>query len=167
MSFTLPRFKLGKSARKKTDRDGNGSGSHDGKHHSIDVLLRHDLKQLSKLRAEQLEGYLKEDLESLPLDRRQVLPAEVLSTLNPRALNQLPGKTIAKLSTAAQITLKSLKQSLGFLNSTMSTAELHRSVASLETGKAEIQTRLVNLRSGNVKPVSKEERDAVDGKSSE
>lgn len=105
MSFTLPRFKLGKSARKKTDRDGNGSGSHDGKHHSIDVLLRHDLKQLSKLRAEQLEGYLKEDLESLPLDRRQVLPAEVLSTLNPRALNQLPGKTIAKLSTAAQITL--------------------------------------------------------------
>ncbi|EAA33991.1 hypothetical protein GE21DRAFT_3742 [Neurospora crassa] len=105
MSFTLPRFKLGKSARKKTDRDGNGSGSHDGKHHSIDVLLRHDLKQLSKLRAEQLEGYSKEDLESLPLDRRQVLPAEVLSTLNPRALNQLPGKTIAKLSTAAQITL--------------------------------------------------------------
>ncbi|KAK3491247.1 uncharacterized protein B0T23DRAFT_397261 [Neurospora hispaniola] len=105
MSFTLPRFKLGKSAKKKTDRDGNGSASHDGKHHSIDVLLHHDLKQLSKLRAEQLEGYSKEDLESLPLDRRQVLPAEVLSTLNPRALNQLPGKTIAKLSTAAQITL--------------------------------------------------------------
>lgn len=58
--------------------------------------------------------------------------------------------------------IKSLRSTLSSLESTMSTADLRISVAAMESEKREITARLEKLRKGDVKPVSKEEREAVE-----
>ncbi|KAK3951894.1 hypothetical protein QBC32DRAFT_238215 [Pseudoneurospora amorphoporcata] len=93
-----------KSAKKKIDRHGDGSASHDGKR-PIEPLLHLSYKRLRKTTPEQLERYSNDDLEALPLERLQLLHADVLSRLNPRVLAQLPGHVIARLSRDAQLRL--------------------------------------------------------------
>lgn len=58
--------------------------------------------------------------------------------------------------------LKSLRSTLSSLESTMSTADLRAAVAAMENEKEEVRKRLDSLRSGDVKPVRKEEKEAVD-----
>lgn len=57
---------------------------------------------------------------------------------------------------------KSLRGSLAQLKSSLSTADLRAQVAAMQAEKAEIEARLVSLRSGSVKPVSREEKERVD-----
>lgn len=56
---------------------------------------------------------------------------------------------------------KSLRLTLGSINSTLSTADLHDTVANMEAERAEIFGRLTDLRIGTSQPVSKEEKDEV------
>ena len=56
---------------------------------------------------------------------------------------------------------KLIRASLVSVNATMSSEELHNTVAQLEHEKKEILARLVPLRAGNVKPVLREEKEAV------
>ena len=57
---------------------------------------------------------------------------------------------------------KVLRANLVSVNATMSTEELRTSVAQLEHAKKEISGHLVPLRAGNVKPVSLDEKGAVE-----
>lgn len=57
---------------------------------------------------------------------------------------------------------KLMRANLVSVNATLSTEELHSSVSLLEIEKKEIIARLSHLRSGNVKPVLPEEKEAVD-----
>jgi len=57
---------------------------------------------------------------------------------------------------------KLLRANLISVNATMSTDELRNSVILLEHDKKELLRRLGSLRSGNVKPVLPEEKEAVD-----
>lgn len=58
--------------------------------------------------------------------------------------------------------VKSLRSTLSSLESTMSTVDLRAAVAAMENEKSEIGKRLESLRSGDVKPVSREEKESVD-----
>jgi 26S proteasome regulatory subunit (ATPase 3-interacting protein) len=58
--------------------------------------------------------------------------------------------------------IKTLRATLSSLESRMSTSDLHTSVVTMEKEKEEATARLVKLRSGDVKPVSMEEKAAVD-----
>ena len=74
-------------------------------------------------------------------------------------------KEIAKLGetvATAKANEKLLRANLISVNATLSTEELRSIVSLLEFEKKEIVARLVGLRSGNVKPVSPEEKEAVD-----
>ena len=57
---------------------------------------------------------------------------------------------------------KLMRANLISVNATLSTEELRSSVSLLELEKKEIVARLGALRSGNVKPVLPEEKEAVD-----
>lgn len=59
-------------------------------------------------------------------------------------------------------TAKSLRSTLSSLNSTLSTADLRTAIAELDAERTETLSRLTSLRSGNVQPVSKEEKEEVD-----
>lgn len=59
-------------------------------------------------------------------------------------------------------TAKSLRSMLSSLNSTLSTADLRTAIAKMDIERTEILNRLTSLRSGNVQPVSKEEKEEVD-----
>ena len=63
---------------------------------------------------------------------------------------------------AAKANEKLTRAKLISVNATLSTEELHRSVSRLEVEKKEILARLGALRSGDVKPVLPEEKEAVD-----
>ena len=63
---------------------------------------------------------------------------------------------------AAKANEKLARAKLISVNATLSTAELHRSVSLLEVEKKAILARLGALRSGDVKPVLPEEKEAVD-----
>jgi len=58
--------------------------------------------------------------------------------------------------------IKTLRATLSSLDSRISTSDLRTSVVTMEKEKQEITARLVKLRSGDVKPVSVEEKAAVD-----
>lgn len=62
-------------------------------------------------------------------------------------------------------TAKSLRSTLSSLNSTLSTADLRTAITGKDTERTEILERLTSLRSGNVQPVSKEEKEEVDKQS--
>ena len=64
--------------------------------------------------------------------------------------------------TAAKAEEKLLKTKLGALNATMSTQDLRSGLLALDSLKEELLMRLGPLRSGNVKPVSAEEKAEVD-----
>jgi 26S proteasome regulatory subunit (ATPase 3-interacting protein) len=64
----------------------------------------------------------------------------------------------ASLTTQA----KTLRTSLARLTSSLSTADLRHQVAAMQEEKSEIEGRLEKLRSATVKPVSVEEKRAVD-----
>lgn len=68
------------------------------------------------------------------------------------------GETIA----AAKANEKLLRANLISVNATLSTEELRSSVSLLGLEKEEILARLGPLRTGNVKPVVPEEKEAVD-----
>jgi 26S proteasome regulatory subunit (ATPase 3-interacting protein) len=57
---------------------------------------------------------------------------------------------------------KILRSTLSSLNSELSTADLVNNVAALETEKAEILARLHNLKAGQAKKVTKEQREEVE-----
>ena len=57
---------------------------------------------------------------------------------------------------------KLMRTNLVSINATLSTEEFRSSVSLLETEKKEIVARLAALKSGNVKPVLPEEKEAVD-----
>lgn len=59
-------------------------------------------------------------------------------------------------------TAKSLRSTLSSLNSTLSTADLRAAIAEMDTARTEILDRLTSLRSGNVQPVSKGEKEEVE-----
>jgi 26S proteasome regulatory subunit (ATPase 3-interacting protein) len=59
-------------------------------------------------------------------------------------------------------TLKALRATYTKINSTPSTADLRESVTAMESERAQILERLALLRSGNVQPVSKEEKENID-----
>lgn len=59
-------------------------------------------------------------------------------------------------------TARSLRSTLSSLNSTLSTADLRTAIAEMDAERTEILDRLTSLRSGNVQPVSKEEKEEVD-----
>lgn len=82
----------------------------------------------------------------------------------PEALAEMGTRTegLRDETTTLNATTKSLRNELAQLNSSLSTADLRTSVASMEEEKAEITARLERLRSGSVKPVSVEEKEKVD-----
>ncbi|QDS77885.1 hypothetical protein FKW77_000459 [Venturia effusa] len=65
---------------------------------------------------------------------------------------------ISNLNTTA----KALRSTLSSLNSTLSTADLRAAIARMDAERAEILDRLASLRSGDIQPVSKEEKQEVD-----
>ena len=74
-------------------------------------------------------------------------------------------KEIAELRDSiatAKANEKLMRANLVSINATLSTEELRRSVSLLEMEKKEIVARLEALKSGNVKPVLPEEKEAVD-----
>ncbi|KAF2084583.1 homologous-pairing protein-like protein 2 [Saccharata proteae CBS 121410] len=71
-------------------------------------------------------------------------------------------QTIKDQIAAAQGEAKSLKAALTNLNATMSTSDLRAAVDVLEEEKAEILGRLAGLRSGSIRPITAEEKVAVD-----
>ncbi len=64
----------------------------------------------------------------------------------------------AELQTLA----KALRNTLASLTSTLSTADMLSSISSLESEKAEITTRLQDLKAGHAKKVTAEERKKVE-----
>lgn len=81
---------------------------------------------------------------------------EELAEMDKRT-QQLRDET-SNLNTAA----KALRSTLSSLNSTLSTADLRAAITEMDAERAEILERLILLRSGNVQPVSKEEKEEVD-----
>ena len=69
--------------------------------------------------------------------------------------------TLRETIAAGKANEKLLRTSLVSVNATMSSEELHDTVAQLEREKKEILARLGPLRTGNVKPVVPEEKEAV------
>jgi len=59
-------------------------------------------------------------------------------------------------------TIKELRSQLSLLNSTVSTSDLRTSIEKMEAEKEEITARLVNLKSGDIKLVRKEEKETID-----
>ena len=102
-----------------------------------------------------------------PLTGKQVVyhaiqdPADVMSLEELAAMD----KEITALReniAIAKANEKLLRASLISVNATLSTEELRSSVSILEHEKKEISERLEPLRSGSVKPVLPEEKEAVD-----
>ncbi|RDI78527.1 hypothetical protein Vi05172_g11409 [Venturia inaequalis] len=81
---------------------------------------------------------------------------EELAEMDKRT-QQLRDET-SNLNTAA----KALRSTLSSLNSTLSTPDLRAAITEMDAERAEILERLILLRSGNVQPVSKEEKEEVD-----
>ena len=69
--------------------------------------------------------------------------------------------TLRESITTSKANEKLIRASLVSINSTMSSEELRNTVAQLEHEKKEILARLGPLRAGNVKPVLREEKEAV------
>lgn len=67
-------------------------------------------------------------------------------------------ETLQEQIIAANTTAKTLRASLAALSSTLSTAQLREAIDGLSTEKDEITARLVELRSGQVKAVTVEEK---------
>lgn len=63
---------------------------------------------------------------------------------------------------AINVEIKNLRTHLTQLNSSLTTADLRTEVAAMQGEKAEIEARLQSLRSGSVKPVTKEEKERID-----
>ncbi|KIW02908.1 uncharacterized protein PV09_05956 [Verruconis gallopava] len=63
---------------------------------------------------------------------------------------------------ALVVQIRSLRAELAQLNSSLSNADLQAQIAEMEAEKTDIEGRLAALRSGNAKPVSREERARVD-----
>jgi len=59
-------------------------------------------------------------------------------------------------------TIKELRSQLSLLSSAVSTADLRTSVEKMEAEKEAITARLIMLKTGDVKPVRKEEKEAID-----
>lgn len=89
-------------------------------------------------------------------DPSAAAPPEQLAALDAKA-ESLREETTALKSQAA-----SLRTELATLNTTMSTADLRTAVADMESKKSEILARLEDLKSGHAKPVSQEEKRAID-----
>lgn len=70
--------------------------------------------------------------------------------------------TLRAQTTEHHALAKTLRLTLVSLNSTLSTADMLSSMTSLESEKAEIATRLENLRAGHAKTVTAEERQKVE-----
>ena len=70
--------------------------------------------------------------------------------------------TLREHISSAKTEEKMLKANLTNLNATMSTQDIRNGLAAIEVEKTSILQRLELLRTGSVKPVSSEERAAVD-----
>lgn len=71
-------------------------------------------------------------------------------------------QTLRDETTALNAQAKTLRAELAQLNSSLSTADLRAQVAAMQVEKADIEERLKGLRSGSVRPVSREEKAQVD-----
>jgi hypothetical protein len=71
-------------------------------------------------------------------------------------------QTLRDETTALNSQAKALRIELTQLYSSLPTADLRAQVAAMHAEKADIESRLTSLRSGSVKPVSKEEKTRVD-----
>lgn len=71
-------------------------------------------------------------------------------------------QTLKDETTTLTAQAKTLRTTLAQLNSSLSTADLRTQVAAMQAEKAEIEARLEGLRVGNVKPVSKEEKESIE-----
>lgn len=82
--------------------------------------------------------------------------------LTPEQLAALDSRinTLRTETATAQATAKTLRLTLTSINATLSTADLLSSVNALEAEKADLESRIVTLKQGTAKTVTKEERDA-------
>lgn len=82
----------------------------------------------------------------------------------PAQLKEMDDRTQALKDETTTLTAqaKTLRATLAQLNSSLSTADLRTQVTAMQAEKAEIEARLDGLRGGNMKPVSKEEKERIE-----
>jgi 26S proteasome regulatory subunit, ATPase 3, interacting protein len=87
-------------------------------------------------------------------------PQDPSASLSPEELAALDTRLSTLRTETANLTAhaKSLRSTLSTLNLTLSTNDLRAAVDGLDSERAEILGRLKKLRSGDVKPVTREER---------
>ena len=88
-------------------------------------------------------------------------PADAMSLEDLAAMDKEITSIRESIATA-RANEKLLRANLISVNATLSTEELRSSVTILELETQEAESRLESLRSGNVKPVQPEEKEAVD-----